>query len=142
MHFSWGRWTEILVSCEFKKDLTVADIEHMCRTVLLHCVRQFTGDEKIREFIWEMITPPIEHLPDPSVLATETEKERSPKRRKSQATPKGGRKSSRIATTKDDDEDEVMSIFHQGWAALPAYNPPSLAVDYSYQRHLQRHANK
>lgn len=31
---------------------------------------------------------------------------------------------------------------HQGWAAQPQFNPPTLAVDPTYQRHLQRHANK
>lgn len=35
-----------------------------------------------------------------------------------------------------------LKIQNLGWAALPEYNPPSFAVDSSFQRHVQRHANK
>jgi len=48
----------------------------------------------------------------------------------------GGKKST------ETDSNGLMGLYHQGWAASPVYNPPVLAVDYSYERHLQRHANK
>jgi len=40
------------------------------------------------------------------------------------------------------DSNRLIGLYHQGWAASPVYNPPVLAVDYRYERHLQRHANK
>ena len=136
--YGWGRWTQILAHCEFKSDLSVDDVAHMCRTVLLHCLRNFTGDDKIREFIWELIRP----------ADASDEDHKSFKAKKAAAaaaveSTRGGRKSSRIAQNeKAAEEKEMMDIFHQGWAAQPAYNPPVMAVDYAYQRHLQRHANK
>ncbi|OZC07125.1 protein, SNF2 family [Onchocerca flexuosa] len=36
----------------------------------------------------------------------------------------------------------LTSVFHEGWAALPEYNPPAFAVDSSFQRHVHRHSNK
>jgi chromodomain-helicase-DNA-binding protein 7 len=45
--FGWGRWAEILDACEFKQSMSHEDIEHMCRTVLLHCLRTYSGDEKV-----------------------------------------------------------------------------------------------
>lgn len=67
-----------------------------------------------------------------------------------QALNRGVRKSKRAVAMAAQDEEEsldtaseaVMDKYHRGWAALPAYNPPCLAVDDTYQRHLTRHANK
>lgn len=33
------------------------DIAHMARTLLLHCVREYRGDERIRQTVWQMIAP-------------------------------------------------------------------------------------
>jgi chromodomain-helicase-DNA-binding protein 7 len=33
------------------------DIEHIGRTLLLHCIREYRGDEKSREFVWQLILP-------------------------------------------------------------------------------------
>jgi chromodomain-helicase-DNA-binding protein 7 len=131
--FGWGRWKEIRAICDFKQPLTDEDIEHMCRTLLLHCVREFSGDEKIREFIWELVTPLDAEIVQPDTAA---------QRRKKTPAKSGSRKSSRIHNKDEEEDNDLNSIYHQGWAALPAYNPPALAVDCSSQRHLQRHANK
>ncbi|KHJ84804.1 associated with TFs and helicase [Oesophagostomum dentatum] len=80
------------------------DIAHMARTLLLHCVREYRGDEKIRQTVWQMIAP---------------------QGAKNAKEPKGS-----------------QSIYHQGWAALPEFNPPNFALDASFQRHVHRHANK
>ncbi|KAI1731410.1 chromo (CHRromatin organization MOdifier) domain-containing protein [Ditylenchus destructor] len=34
------------------------------------------------------------------------------------------------------------TIYREGWASLPEYNPPAFAVDLSFERHIHRHANK
>ncbi|KAJ1348520.1 hypothetical protein KIN20_003836 [Parelaphostrongylus tenuis] len=87
-------------------DLEVSemDIAHMARTLLLHCVREYRGDERIRQTVWQLIAPQ-------------------------------GAKNTR-------DPKSSQSVYHQGWAALPEFNPPNFVLDASFQRHVHRHANK
>lgn len=75
---------------------------------MLHCIREFRGDDKTRDFVWNLIIP------------------------------RGG------IVSKNSSNNSNLSggIYHQGWAALPEYNPPAFAVDSSFQRHVHRHANK
>uniref|UniRef100_A0A914GUG5 Chromodomain-helicase-DNA-binding protein 7 n=1 Tax=Globodera rostochiensis TaxID=31243 RepID=A0A914GUG5_GLORO len=108
--FGWGRW----VMLKAFSDLTEHELEHITRTLLLHCVREFRGDEKVREYVWNLITP--SHGTSKSI---KTEEKKS--------TPTAADSNSR---------------YHQGWAALPEYNPPFICVDASFQRHLHRHSNK
>ncbi|VDM72234.1 unnamed protein product [Strongylus vulgaris] len=100
--WGWGRWAEMKKSGEL--EVSEMDIAHMARTLLLHCVREYRGDEKIRQTVWQMIAP---------------------QGAKNAKEPKGS-----------------QSIYHQGWAALPEFNPPNFALDASFQRHVHRHANK
>lgn len=32
-------------------------MEMICRALLVYCVKHYKGDEKIKSFIWELITP-------------------------------------------------------------------------------------
>lgn len=74
----------------------------------MHCIREFRGDDKTRDFVWNLIIP------------------------------RGGI----VEKTSLDNSNLSGGIYHQGWAALPEYNPPAFAVDSSFQRHVHRHANK
>ncbi|KAK6027113.1 hypothetical protein OSTOST_06865 [Ostertagia ostertagi] len=85
-------------------EVSEMDIAHMARTLLLHCVREYRGDERIRQTVWQLIAPQ-------------------------------GAKNAKEAKGS-------QSIYHQGWAALPEFNPPNFALDASFQRHVHRHANK
>ncbi|KAL3998658.1 SNF2 N-terminal domain family protein [Acanthocheilonema viteae] len=108
--FGWGRWKVMREASDLKDSVTEIDIEHISRTLLLHCIREYRGDEKIREFVWRLIIP------------------------------KGG-----LVTGKNTEKMKntgLTSVFHEGWAALPEYNPPAFAVDSSFQRHVHRHSNK
>ncbi|VDO25963.1 unnamed protein product [Onchocerca flexuosa] len=108
--FGWGRWKVMREVSDLKDNVTEIDIEHISRTLLLHCIREYRGDEKIREFVWRLIIP------------------------------KGG-----LVTGKNTEKIKntgLTSVFHEGWAALPEYNPPAFAVDSSFQRHVHRHSNK
>ncbi|RCN45911.1 hypothetical protein ANCCAN_08076, partial [Ancylostoma caninum] len=100
--WGWGRWAEMKKSGEL--EVSEMDIAHMARTLLLHCVREYRGDERIRQTVWQMIAPQ-------------------------------GAKNAKEAKGS-------QSIYHQGWAALPEFNPPNFALDASFQRHVHRHANK
>lgn len=55
--FSWGRWKDILTHGRFKWHLNEKDMEMICRALLVYCVKHYKGDEKIKSFIWDLITP-------------------------------------------------------------------------------------
>ncbi|WKX89625.1 hypothetical protein Q1695_008907 [Nippostrongylus brasiliensis] len=100
--WGWGRWAEMKKSGEL--EVSEMDIAHMARTLLLHCVREYRGDERIRQTVWQLIAP------------------------------QGSKNAKEVKGT--------QSVYHQGWAALPEFNPPNFALDASFQRHVHRHANK
>ena len=54
---SWGRWEEIRHSSGLRKNYSVEATEDALRLTLLYCVNTYRGDEKLRTFIWELITP-------------------------------------------------------------------------------------
>ena len=54
---SWGRWKDILTHGRFKWHLNEKDMEMICRALLVYCVKHYKGDEKIKSFIWDLITP-------------------------------------------------------------------------------------
>lgn len=53
----WGRWREILSHGRFKRQLNEQDVEIICRALLAYCLVHYRGDEKIKSFIWDLITP-------------------------------------------------------------------------------------
>lgn len=54
---SWGRWTDILSHGRYKRPLSEQDVETICRTILVYCLNHYRGDENIKSFIWDLITP-------------------------------------------------------------------------------------
>lgn len=54
---SWGRWSDILAHGRFKRPLKEADVETICRALLAYCLLHYRGDENIKSFIWDLITP-------------------------------------------------------------------------------------
>lgn len=56
--FRWGRWRDILSHARCKRRLTERDVETICRVILVFCLLHYRGDENIKSFIWELITPP------------------------------------------------------------------------------------
>lgn len=99
--YGWGRWAEIKKYGEL--EISEQDIEHMSRTLLLHCIREFRGDDRIRQFVFNLIRP------------------------------QGIQENQKLG---------AGSMYNQGWAGLPEFNPPSFALDSAFQRHVHRHANK
>lgn len=55
--YGWGRWREILAHGRFKRQLNEQDVEIICRALLAYCLVHYRGDEKIKGFIWDLITP-------------------------------------------------------------------------------------
>lgn len=54
---SWGRWKDILSHGRFKRPLHERDVEMICRALLAYCLLHYRGDENIKSFIWDLITP-------------------------------------------------------------------------------------
>ncbi|CAK1549851.1 unnamed protein product [Leptosia nina] len=55
--FGWARWEEIIDRNQFRKGWTLPVIEDCARIIVLFCLRHYKGDEKIRNFIWDLIEP-------------------------------------------------------------------------------------
>uniref|UniRef100_A0A6B2EIQ7 Putative snf2 family dna-dependent atpase n=1 Tax=Phlebotomus kandelakii TaxID=1109342 RepID=A0A6B2EIQ7_9DIPT len=55
--YGWGRWAEILELGQFKRGWREVDVEELARIILLYCLKCYKGDEKIKNFIWDLITP-------------------------------------------------------------------------------------
>ena len=55
--YGWGRWEEFVAMGNFRRRLTTRDVEDIARVLLLYCLRNYKGDEKVKSFIFDLITP-------------------------------------------------------------------------------------
>nr|CAD7406195.1 unnamed protein product [Timema poppensis] len=135
--FGWGRWMEILTHSHFRRGWRESDIEDCARVILLFCLRFYRGDEKIRSFIWDLITPSengeskITH----NHLGLNT------------PVPRGGRKSKK-QLKKELRESRALAHGHGGepsdindWSQHEKYDG-DIFLENNYKKHLSRHANK
>lgn len=60
--WGWGRWKVMKDYLDLPQSEN--DIEHISRTLLLHTLRSFRGDDRTRDFIWKLIIPSICENPD------------------------------------------------------------------------------
>lgn len=123
--FGWGRWDEFLILGNFRRKLGRQDVEDIARVILLYCLQNYKGDEKIKSFIWDLITPTDSN---PDKLAKNHQGLNAPVPR--------GRKNKKIKKTV---AEELSSA---DWAKDENYNPEILLNDEQYRKHLTRHANK
>uniref|UniRef100_A0A8C2ZWA0 Chromodomain helicase DNA binding protein 7 n=1 Tax=Cyclopterus lumpus TaxID=8103 RepID=A0A8C2ZWA0_CYCLU len=122
--YGWGRWSDILAHGRFKRPLKEADVETICRALLAYCLLHYRGDENIKSFIWDLITPSADGttktLTNHSGLSTPVPRGRKGKKGKPLAPPP--------QTPRAD------------W--LASCNPDHLLQEDSYKRHLKHHCNK
>uniref|UniRef100_A0A8C6Y584 Chromodomain helicase DNA binding protein 6 n=1 Tax=Naja naja TaxID=35670 RepID=A0A8C6Y584_NAJNA len=122
--FGWGRWKDILTHGRFKWHLNEKDMEMICRALLVYCVRHYKGDEKIKSFIWDLITPTKDGqnqaLQNHSGLSAPVPRGRKGKKTKSQML--------------------LPEIKNADW--LTTCNPEIVLHDDSYKKHLKQHCNK
>ncbi|TRY56235.1 hypothetical protein DNTS_028552 [Danionella cerebrum] len=74
--YGWGRWRDILSHARCKRRLSERDVETICRVILVFCLMHYRGDENIKSFIWELITPP-ENGREPQALLNHSVKAQS-----------------------------------------------------------------
>uniref|UniRef100_A0A8C1WA75 Chromodomain helicase DNA binding protein 7 n=1 Tax=Cyprinus carpio TaxID=7962 RepID=A0A8C1WA75_CYPCA len=122
--YGWGRWGDILSHGRFKRPLRERDVETICRALLAYCLLHYRGDENIKSFIWDLITPTEDGqsrtLTNHSGLSAPVPRGRKGKKGKPQA---------------------VQTRMPQAdW--LADCNPDILLQEDSYKRHLKHHCNK
>ncbi|XP_071351598.1 uncharacterized protein chd6 isoform X3 [Trachinotus anak] len=122
--FGWGRWKDILNHGRFKWHLAERDMEVICRALLVYCLRHYKGDDKIKSFIWDLITPTKEGqdqaLLNHSGLSAPVPRGRKGKKMKNQLN--------------------VPEVKNADW--LVHCNPEVVLQDESYKKHLKQHCNK
>ncbi|XP_075033621.1 chromodomain-helicase-DNA-binding protein 6 isoform X4 [Mixophyes fleayi] len=122
--FGWGRWKDILTLGRFKWHLNEKDMEMICRALLVYCVKHYKGDEKIKSFIWDLITPTKDGhnqaLQNHSGLSAPVPRGRKGKKMKNQML--------------------LPEIKNADW--LASCNPEIVLHDDSYKKHLKQHCNK
>uniref|UniRef100_A0A8C6IG92 Chromodomain-helicase-DNA-binding protein 7 n=1 Tax=Mus spicilegus TaxID=10103 RepID=A0A8C6IG92_MUSSI len=122
--YGWGRWTDILSHGRYKRQLTEQDVETICRAILVYCLNHYRGDENIKSFIWDLITPTADGqtraLLNHSGLSAPVPRGRKGKKTKAQST---------------------QPVVHDAhW--LASCNPDALFQEDSYKKHLKHHCNK
>uniref|UniRef100_A0A3B4WY42 Chromo domain-containing protein n=1 Tax=Seriola lalandi dorsalis TaxID=1841481 RepID=A0A3B4WY42_SERLL len=121
----WGRWKDILNHGRFKWHLAERDMEVICRALLVYCLRHYKGDDKIKSFIWDLITPTKEGqdqaLLNHSGLSAPVPRGRKGKKLKNQLNVPG-------------------EVKNADW--LVHCNPEVVLQDESYKKHLKQHCNK
>ncbi|XP_038070305.1 chromodomain-helicase-DNA-binding protein 8-like isoform X2 [Patiria miniata] len=124
--YGWGRWEDVLLTTRFKRPLGEKDVEAISRTMLIFCLKFYKGDENIKSFIWDLVTP----APDGSVKDYRNHKGLS-------APVPRGRKSKKPKK----EEDVVPAILEYDFNAKDQ-DPEALLTDQGYKNHLKRHCNK
>uniref|UniRef100_A0A4W4GPM8 DNA helicase n=1 Tax=Electrophorus electricus TaxID=8005 RepID=A0A4W4GPM8_ELEEL len=122
--YGWGRWRDILAHARCKRRLGEKDVETICRVILVFCLLHYRGDENIKSFIWELITPP-ENGQEPHTLLNHSGL--------SIPVPRG-RKGKRVKAQSSFDVQKAE------W--IRKYNPDTLLLDDSYRKHLKHQCNK
>ncbi|XP_031756020.1 chromodomain-helicase-DNA-binding protein 9 isoform X4 [Xenopus tropicalis] len=122
--YGWGRWRDILSHGRFKRQLNEQDVEIICRALLAYCLVHYRGDEKIKSFIWDLITP------------TEDGRTRELQNHLGLSAPvPRGRKGKKVKT-----QTSTFDIHKAEW--LRKHNPEHLLQDDGYKKHLKHHCNK
>ncbi|KAM9329392.1 chromodomain-helicase-DNA-binding protein 8 [Gastrophryne carolinensis] len=121
--YGWGRWRDILNHGRFKRGMTERDVEKICRAILVYCLLHYRGDENIKSFIWDLITPAengkTKQLQNHSGLSIPVPRGRKGKKVKSQSS---------------------FDIHKADW--IRKYNPDTLFQDEGYKKHLKHQCNK
>uniref|UniRef100_A0AAY4AQT5 DNA helicase n=1 Tax=Denticeps clupeoides TaxID=299321 RepID=A0AAY4AQT5_9TELE len=122
--YGWGRWGDILSHGRFKRPLRERDVETICRALLAYCLLHYRGDENIKSFIWDLITPTQDGqsrtLSNHSGLSAPVPRGRKGKKGKLQT--------------------QQPHAPQADW--LSDCNPDVLLQEDSYKRHLKHHCNK
>ena len=125
--FRWGRWEDIMINSGVRKGFTKKTVEEACRMIILYCINTYRGDEKIKSFIWDLITPEEFGGGDKvgrNHAGVSGPVPRGRKGKKIKSSSKEGAPTESIAWVSDEKYDMEMYL------------------DKSYRKHLDRHGTK
>ncbi|XP_068524883.1 LOW QUALITY PROTEIN: chromodomain-helicase-DNA-binding protein 8, partial [Anas acuta] len=121
--YGWGRWREILTHGRFKRRLSERDVESICRAILVYCLLHYRGDENIKGFIWDLISPnengKAKELQNHSGLSIPVPRGRKGKKAKAPS---------------------ALDVQKAEW--IRKCNPDALFQDEGYKKHLKHQCNK
>lgn len=130
--FGWARWEEIVDKNQLRKGWTLPVIEDCARIIVLYCLRHYKGDEKIRNFIWDLIEPcengEVTISRNHSGLHNPVPRGRNAKKKNK---PKDLPKQNDVQKWEDPNH----------WSSIEKYDCEAY-LESSYKKHLFRHANK
>ena len=132
--FRWGRWEEILANAGLRKGFNAQLAEDAFRMTLLYCVNSYKGDDKIKSFVWDLITPP-------QYSGNKVVKNHAGL---SGPVPRGRKgKKMKNASAKEASESGISapSGIDVGWVSHEKYDMQD-NLDKGYRKHLDRHNNK
>uniref|UniRef100_A0A8B9MQ57 Chromodomain helicase DNA binding protein 7 n=1 Tax=Accipiter nisus TaxID=211598 RepID=A0A8B9MQ57_9AVES len=132
--YGWGRWTDILSHGRYKRQLTEQDVETICRTILVYCLNHYKGDENIKSFIWDLITPTADGQTRALVNHSGINIYITPFSGLSAPVPRG-RKGKKVKA-----QSSQPMLQDADW--LTTCNPDVLFQEDSYRKHLKHHCNK
>uniref|UniRef100_A0A8C3M285 Chromodomain helicase DNA binding protein 7 n=1 Tax=Chrysolophus pictus TaxID=9089 RepID=A0A8C3M285_CHRPC len=132
--YGWGRWTDILSHGRYKRQLTEQDVETICRTILVYCLNHYKGDENIKSFIWDLITPTADGQTRALVNHSGINVYITPFSGLSAPVPRG-RKGKKVKA-----QSSQPMLQDADW--LTTCNPDVLFQEDSYRKHLKHHCNK
>ena len=121
--FGWGRWSDIVEHCQLSKKLAEREVEEVARAVLALAASSYNGDDKVKQFIWELITPPeftheLHHLQGVNGTGNRKETKKSKRGRESESPP-----------PIEEGREWVIAL-------------DGLLTDDNFRRHVMTHANK
>ncbi|XP_033117287.1 chromodomain-helicase-DNA-binding protein 8-like [Anneissia japonica] len=121
--FGWGRWDDLLTNTRFKRRLQRKDVEAISRTMLVYCLKHYKGDENIKSFIWDLITPLVDGVV----------KDYRNHKGLSAPVPRGRKGKKRK-------EEQINKVNYD--RDFKGKDPEELLTDQGYKNHLKRHCNK
>lgn len=129
--FGWGRWEDILQHSQFRHGWREIDVEDCARVILLYCLRYYRGDEKIRSFIWDLVTP-LENGEKIKTIPANLQSRHSRQKKKSRVRECRETRGSTI-------NGGPMDPNH--WSQAEKYDG-DIFLESTYKKHLSRHANR
>ncbi|XP_026539731.1 chromodomain-helicase-DNA-binding protein 8 isoform X2 [Notechis scutatus] len=133
--YGWGRWREILSHGRFKRRMSERDVETICRAILVYCLMHYRGDENIKGFIWDLISPvengkakELQNHSAPALSSLPV-----PRAGLSIPVPRG-RKGKKVKSQ------TTFDLQKAEW--IHKYNPDTLFQDEGYKKHLKHQCNK
>nr|XP_018669889.1 chromodomain-helicase-DNA-binding protein 7 isoform X2 [Ciona intestinalis] len=128
--YGWGRWSAIQTRGRFSGMISHEELEELSRIVLMYCLKYYNGDEKIKFFMWDLITP--------SEVALTTGIDLRNHEGLSAPVPRGRKgKRAKEESNSGRHKDEQMK---REWAS--ELDLEMLLPDEGFRKHLQHQCNK